>query len=450
MPRAIRSAIIILGLLAILTGGVWWSESSKASPAGYLLVAGNVRPETRTVAVPVIPYPTPDYTVGIPRPTGATGAMGASSQKRGAPSARDGQPIVAGMLESVLVREGDSVKSGQLVAQFDTKMLTLGVKQAATAARKARADVAVIGGNIDDLASAKRKLATARSKIANAKTTLAKANSTLKKARKQLLAQQRKLLAAKAQRPQLKAALAGLRAKAATFPKGKVPAALKGQIAQLNSALAAIGPGLKAIAKGLATIDAGLAKVDEGASALPKASARISSAAHELADAKTRLRTAKEVLGIVADGQDIVVKLAKARRTLATVRTPVAGIVTFARRGGTVAMVGAPLVRIRPDGPQRVDTYLTAEQVGTVDVGSEAEITYDSAAGKVLHGRISEIGSAYVFPPTSFSTQIVHMTRTLKVTILLDEGETAPAGTPVDISIHTNSNRQGRQAEQER
>ena len=34
-----------------------------------------------------------------------------------------------------------------------------------------------------------------------------------------------------------------------------------------------------------------------------------------------------------------------------------------------------------------------------------------ACAVAVTHGRVSLVGSAYVFPPTSFPTQIVHMTR---------------------------------------
>jgi multidrug resistance efflux pump len=435
MNQSTRNVAVIVAVLVLLGAGVWWLQTSKAAPAGHLLVAGNVRPDIRTVSAPAITYPTPDYTVGIPKPAGSAPS---APKRSGTAPARSGQPTVAGMLESVPVREGDRVKAGQLVAQFDTTMLDLGVAQAKTAATKSRKDVSVMSKNIDKLATASSKLSTARAKIATAKSGLLKAKSALLKARKQLLAQRKKLLQAKAQRPQLEAALAALKAQAAMFPPGKVPPALMKQIAQLTGLLAAIDPGLAGIAKGLKTIDTNLAKVNKGLAALPAASAQIASAASKLADAKVQLRNAKDVLGIVAKGQDTAVQLARARRLQAFVRSPIDGVVTFARHPGTVAMVGAPLVRVHANPPQRVDTYLTSEQVATVGVGSEADITFDSAPGTVLHGRISEMGSAYVFPPTSFPTQVVHMTRALKVTIELDPGATAPAGTPVDISLHTN------------
>lgn len=437
MKQSTRNVLIVVGVVVLLAFGVWWSESRKAPPEGHLMVAGDVRPDTYSVTAPAITYPVPDYTVGIPKPAGSTGAM--SSQKRigAAPAPRPTGPVVAGMLQRVYVTQGDQVKAGQIVAQFDTTMLDLGVEQAKTAQRKARAEVLVLAGNVDKLDTASSKLTSARAKISTAKSGLLKARRALRTARTDLLAKRKQLTALKAQRPQLEALLAQLKAQASQFPPGQVPPPLQKQISQLTGALASIEPGLKGIAAGLATIDTNLAKVAKGLAALPKASAQISSAASKLAEAKTQLKNAKDVLSIVADSQSIGVRIAEVRRAQATVRAPIDGTVTFARHGGTVAMVGAPLVRIHDSGPQRVDTFLTAEQLATVGIGSEAEISYDSAPGKVLRGRVTEIGSGYVFPPTSFPTQVVHMMRAVRATITLNEGQTAPPGTPVDVSIHT-------------
>jgi multidrug efflux pump subunit AcrA (membrane-fusion protein) len=458
MNQSTRNIVIVAAVLVLLVAGVWWSQSGKAAPAGHLIVAGDVRPEIRTITAPAISYPTPDYTVGIPKPAGSTGSSTGSQQKSSSSSARSasaGMPVVAGMLTSVPVREGDHVKAGDVVATFDKTLLNLGVSQAKHAEIKAHKDVAVLDKNIDKLITASNKLITARGKLATAasklktaKAGLLKARSALLKARTQVLSQRRKLLQAKAQRPQMEAALAALKAQAATFPPGKVPAAIQKQIAQISGLLAAIDPGLAAISAGLQKISANLAKVNAGLAAVKKGQAQLARArvqiangASQLATAKTQLRDAKDVLKIVAKGQSIGVLLAETKRDFATVLSPVDGVVTFARRSGTVAMVGAPIVRIHVDGPQRVDTYLTADQVAQVGLGSKAEITYDSAPGTIAHGVISELGSSYVFPPTSFPTQVVHMTRALKATITLDEGSTAPPGTPVDVTIHTNANK---------
>jgi multidrug resistance efflux pump len=102
-------------------------------------------------------------------------------------------------------------------------------------------------------------------------------------------------------------------------------------------------------------------------------------------------------------------------------------------------MVGAPLFRIRPDQQALVDTYLTGDQLTKVRLGTLADITYDSGDGAVLHGRLHLIDDQALYPPTSFPTNVVHMTDTVKLTFQLDSGANPPPqGTPVDIAIHTD------------
>jgi multidrug resistance efflux pump len=132
------------------------------------------------------------------------------------------------------------------------------------------------------------------------------------------------------------------------------------------------------------------------------------------------------------------VTLARSRRNAATIVAPVNGVVTYARPAGTAVMVGAPVVRIRPDAPTRIYTYLTSDQLTQVAVGSRATVTFDSNTGAPLTGRVSYLGDDAGVPPTSFPTSIVHMTRAVRVTVELDDGQTAPPGTPVDIEIATS------------
>ena len=134
----------------------------------------------------------------------------------------------------------------------------------------------------------------------------------------------------------------------------------------------------------------------------------------------------------------IGIDVAELHKAQATVTAPVGGIVTYALPSGVNVMVGSPIVRIQPAEAALVDTYLTPDQIQRIHVGSPADIGYDSAPGKVLHGQVATIGSVAQYPPTTFPTDVVHMTRTIKVAIRLDSGTAPPQGTPVDISIHTN------------
>lgn len=394
----VRKRLFILAVALVLLGaasyGVSYVQRMSTANRGSLEVAGDVRAETFTVRAPAIALPIPDYTVRIPSTTAPKAATRTS-----ATGSASGQPTVSGRLAEVYVTEGDRVTAGTPLAKLDTAMLVLGVEQAKTAAAKARADIAVLGDTLDTLGSSQADLAAARRDLRNA------------------------LAKAKAQRADLSAQLKQLESMP-TPPPGSVPptgapmpnpAAL---IAKLKAALAGI--------------DAGIAKMESGLRTM-------ASGAMKLADAKTQVRNGRDLMTLVADGRDLAVDIAGARRDAAVITAPVDGLVLFARRAGDIAMVNAPLVRIRPDGPALVDTYLTADQLARVSIGESAEVAYDSSAGTVLAGRVTGIADFSAFPPTAFPTDIVHMTRTTRVTITLDDGARPPAGTPVDITIRTDS-----------
>jgi multidrug resistance efflux pump len=352
--------------------------------------------------------------------------------------ARSGQPVVSGVVGHVYVRVGDAVTAGQSIAQLDTALLDLGIAQAKTDAARAKTNVRVIKNNLTTILDNIDKLGTGRSQLAAGRAALAKAKAALKTAKSQLLAAQSKLLAAKKNRKQYEAQLADLEAKAAHFPPGQVPADLAKGIAQLKGLLASIDPGLAKVDAGLAKVAAGEAQLATAEAKLNTAAGQLNTAADALSTAKKQVVNARDTLSIVADSQQIGIELARARRQQATILSPVAGVVTYVVPAGTVAMVGSPVAKIRPDGPVLVDTYLTVEQLSRIKLGTRADVTYDSAPGKVLHGEVAIIGLSAIYPPTSFPTDVVHMTRTVKVTIRLDSGDAPPQGTPVDIAIHTN------------
>ena len=381
-------------LACVALGGALWYRSVSANPAGVIHLAGDVRADIITVRAPAIVRPTPDFTVGIPKPTG-TGPSG-GAPKRQTPAFASSQPTVSGPLTAVYVTPGDHVKAGQPLAQLDTTALQLGVQQAQTAAAKAHADVPVMTDNLATLGDASTKLATAKGQLTTARGKLVNG------------------------RAQLVAQLAQLEQMAAHLPPGPLPPG------RPNPAV--LIPRLKAA---LAQMDAGLAKMNA-------AFGKLGTAASQLSTAKKQISHARDLLGILADMQDIGVRIAEVRLAQATILSPVDGIVLEARHAGEIAMVNAPLVRIRPDGAREVDTYLTSDQLALVKVGTPVEIAYDSAPGVTVRGSIARIASIAAVPPTSFPTSIVHMTRATRVTVSLEGSSTVPYGTPVDVTIHTD------------
>ena len=438
-----RRNVLLGGVLVLLIGLVAAVavRSLSGPPANRILVAGDVRAVVRTVSAPALTYPNADYTVSVPSNPAAGDSvitLSRTTSRTAGGGASAGRPIVSGTLVRMNVQVGDHVTTGQVVAQLGTKLLDLGIEQAKLNASKTKTTVRVLKNSLDTIADNQDKVATGKDQLATGRQQLEAGAAKLRTAKAQLLAAQAGLLEAKRNRPLLRARLAQLKQQAAKFPPGKIPPGLLAGIKQLTITLASINPGLK-------KVNAGLAQLATAEATLAAARVKLATAADQLATASDALKTAKkqvvrtkDSLEIIADAAHISIALAQVRRDQATITSPISGTVTQAAAQGSVAMVGAPIVRIQPDEPTLVDTYLTGSQLGSLKAGAPADITYDSGNGKDLHGTLALIGDQALFPPTSFPTDIVHMTRTVKVTFRLDSGDGPPAGTPVDIAIHTD------------
>ena len=446
---------LVVALVVRLTSG---------PPANRLLVAGDVRPVVQRVVAPAIAYPSIPFNVkvssnaapgkAIQSVVGTYTSGGQPSlvtspgislprppQTLGMPpfgqSQSQGQPVLSGTLSVVNVKVGDHVTTGTVLVRMDTKLLDIGVQAAKIQAASAKTTVRVINNGINTILDNIDKISTGKAALATGKEQLVKAKATLLKA-------QAGLAQAKAARIKYEKMLAQAEAAAAKFPPGQVPPALMGEIAGLKIALTKI-PTLQTIAAGSKKINAGLAQVAAGEAKLATGAAQLATAAQQLATASDALHTAKTqaykaraVTGIIAGGANAGIYLAEAKRDATIIVSPVSGYVTQAPTKGSVAVVGSPLVVITPDAPALVDTYLSPQQLASVHEGSAADITFDSSGGRVVHGTLQTIGSIAQYPPTNFPTDLVHLTRTIKVTFRLDSGTPPPAGTPVDIAIHTN------------
>jgi hemolysin D len=453
---------ILLGLALVLMVGLVAAivaRTLSGPPANRMLVAGDVRSVVRTITAPGISYPIYSYSVQVVSnaapgtkalTTNVTVVSGPQASQTASTNA--GSPVVAGVLSAVNVNVGDHVTTGTVLAQLDTQTLDLGVVGAKISAAKTKTTVTVLNNgidtildNVDKLETARGKLETGAAQLAAGKALLASTKASALAGRAQLLVLQEQLIAAKPQLPTLELKLAADLALAKTFPKGKVPKWLQKEIAGLQQTIGGVQFLLPTIPAKLAGIKIGLAKIAAAQAKLPAAEAllatgkaQLNTAADALDTAKTQAYKARDYVKILAGGANVGVVLAEAKRDQATIVSPVSGTVTQAPTVGTVACKGAPLVRIRPDDAALVDTYLTGDQLSAVHVGSVADVTFDSDGVHTMSGTVITISSDAEYPPTSFPTDVVHMTRTVKVTLRLDSGDQPPAGTPVDIAIHTN------------
>lgn len=432
--RAAMLTALGMLLIALVAAGVWIGRSVVSSD-DRIEVAGDVRADIRVVAAPPLVIPVPDLAIGIPV---APGPAAAGAPKTAAPATPASAPRVAGLITTVTVSLGDHVAAGDVLATLDTTMLDLGVEQALLALARARAEVGVLDSNLADVADNRTQLLDARDKLAGTRAQLLATQAQLNKSRTALVTTRTKALAA---RTELVGQIARLErlisdGAATSTPPAPTPqqtlAAMKAKLAQLDAGIAKLNAGLS-------QIDAGLAKVAAGLTKLSSARTQIASGESALDSAVVQLGNAKDVLRIMADARALGVDAARLARNSAVITAPVSGTIAFARTVGSVAMVGAPLFRIRPDGASIVDTYLTAEQLLQVSLGNRADVSIDSFPDRTFRGSVTRIGSSYRYPPNTFSTPLTHMTRAAKVTITLEGSAALPFGTPADIVIHASA-----------
>ena len=140
------------------------------------------------------------------------------------------------------------------------------------------------------------------------------------------------------------------------------------------------------------------------------------------------------------DGAKVGVQVAEYQRELAVLRSPVDGTVVSVASVGDVLAPGATVAEIRRDGPPRVTTWLAPEELRAIGVGTEAEVRADwfpaGLGREPISGRVTNVSTQAEYPPTSFATSEIHLTRAIRVeTTLSDTAEqpALPPGTPVDV-----------------
>jgi hypothetical protein len=95
---------------------------------------------------------------------------------------------------------------------------------------------------------------------------------------------------------------------------------------------------------------------------------------------------------------------------------------------------------IRESGASSITTWLSPAQLSEVCVGSQAAVWGDwMSSAKWLDAEISLIGQHADYPPTSFATDEVHLTRAVPVRLTLtkssEQPQSMPPGAPVDITF---------------
>jgi multidrug resistance efflux pump len=334
------------------------------------------------------------------------------------------------------------VTAGQVVAVLDDRMLQAGVAYADAARRKAEAGADTLAANASDLRDQRGTLLDARSTLRQQQSLLTGAKDKLATQSAQLVAQlpqmEKAIVGLKAMRKGLRKALADAQAaaKLPTPPPGIAAtiAALKVKNAAVDAQLAKLEAGYAQLAAALPKLAAAKAKLAAGEGMMTAAKSKMRTALSKMDDGISQLENASVGMRKLAQGQVAGSDLARYTLGETRLRAPVSGVIVSAMPSGQVAMVGAPVVVIRPDAPVLVDAYLVAEQASRVKVGDTATVTFDSLP-RPVEGKVTDVSTSFEFPPNNYPTPIVHLANAVRVTVSVTD-RSVPLGVPVDVSIH--------------
>lgn len=385
LPAVLPAVLLLLVvLLAVVT-----TRLRPEAPGGdaRIEVAGRIRAASVSVAAPVVPLP--------------AATVGAAS------SPATGQPRVAGVVASTAVGPGDSVRAGDEIARLDTRVLEIRVRSMEAAAREASAQAAAVSTRIEELSDKRAELKDKRAEVVDALERIGDARAEL----------QGQLEQARAAREQMR--MIG-RAAPRTAVPGRVPQAGAARPPDFDAIVAKLTAALAELDRREAQARAGLAKID--------------SARAKAAEADAALRDARELARVGAEARLVGVEFAKALLAMATLRSPVDGVVLTAAKRGEAVMANAPVVTLRPAGEPVVDAYLTVGERDRVRTGSRATVRVDSLPGRSFPARVTRVSEDYEFIPTTFPTSVVHLSRGFRVTLVVEQG-VLPAGTPADVTI---------------
>jgi multidrug efflux pump subunit AcrA (membrane-fusion protein) len=327
---------------------------------------------------------------------------------------------VASRLASVTVEVGDRVTAGEVVAIIDAREMEAQVEAARASAHLAAERPQVIDARLGDLAANRTTLEDNRRKIADA-------IAQLTSARRDLIG---KLEQARATLAQLKA----LQAKLAKMPPPSLPPTVPPPPGAPNPRTLAAN--IAKLEAGIAKMEAGIAKMDAGLAKARSGLAKLGSADAKLADARNTLIGLRDVATVAEGISEVAVQLAQARLDLATLRSPVDGVVTAASKSGETVIALAPVVKIRPDAASQVIAYLTPEQHARLALGDKASVAIDSLRREHFSASVTFIGVRAQYPPSWMTTAETHMTRAFPVRVTLDSPDTRlPAGVPADVTF---------------
>jgi HlyD family secretion protein len=274
----------------------------------------------------------------------------------------------AGRIKDVLVREGDFVEAGQVVAEMDTESLAAELRQTEAKIRQAQSAATTAQALADQRRDSKASAAALIVQRQQARTTAV-----------QLAAQRESELAF---------AENELKRSEELFAKGFISAQrLDTDRTRVRTARAATAAAKSQVAEAEAAIAAAQAQAQEVGSAIAAAESQVAESKYSIEAATA---AAEKIKADIAD---------------ATLRTPRAGRVLFrTAEPSEVLPAGGKVLTVLDISDVYMTFFLPETVAGKVALGSEARLVLDAAKQYVIPAKISFVAAAAQFTPKTVET----------------------------------------------
>ncbi len=369
-------------------------------------------------------------------------------------------PKVAGRVVRILVREGESVQAGQVVAQLDAIELEVQVEQARALVNGARARLAEAHAGLSlqqaqQTASVSQAQAgveatqvrvpqseeSLRLQTASVEAALAQARAQVESASAAVTAAEANLTRARADQKRLEALYQEGAISAQQLDVARTTAA--SALAQRDAAVA----NLQQARAGLATAEANRGTIQ--IRQLETASSRA-----QLEQAQAALRSAKSGSNLVTQRASEVeaaraavaqaeagLKLALTNLDNATLRSPIPGVIlSKSVEVGDLVGVGAPVLTVGNLSQVTLRVFVPETEIGRVKLGQPVDVRVDAFPDRVFRGQVAEISQHAEFTPGNVQTreERVKLVFAVKVRLPNPDGVLKP-GLPADALILTEA-----------
>lgn len=330
-------------------------------------------------------------------------------------------PEILGRIQRILVKEGEQVAVGSVVAVLEDSVLREQVTQAKTAVAEAEAR----------LAQAKANLEMERARVeGNIKAALANLQKLENGARPQEINEAEKIVAQT--RAKFKNAEDQFHRMEALYKAGVI-SEQQFQEAKTNYEVAKAQ--LDAAEERLSLLLAGAREED-----ILAARANYETALAGRYQVELRAKEV-EVATSILEKARANLKMAQEQLDKTIIRSGVNGIVLRTNFSvGEVVSPGVPVVTLIDPADMWLVIYVPEPAIGYVKIGQEALVTVDSFPGKTFKGRVSEIASQAEFTPKNVQTkeERVDLVFRVKISLPNEDGVLKP-GMPADAVVYLDS-----------